>query len=129
MEVSARPDGDANDDGKVDHEDLALFNAQFGLRGPDQSCDFDTDNDVDLDDFKILKDNWHWGVGGAGNLTIEPIPEPAGLSVLALGGLALLRRRAIAPRPGTMGCEPLTRIKAQLGVTVTGSPQWTAGYK
>ena len=32
-------------------------------------------------------------VGGAGNLTIEATPEPATLSLLALSGVALLRRR------------------------------------
>ena len=39
--------------------------------------------------------NLHYNnVGGAGNLTIEATPEPATLSLLALGGLALVRRRS-----------------------------------
>ena len=32
-------------------------------------------------------------IGGAGNLTIEAVPEPATLSLLALGGLAMMRRK------------------------------------
>ena len=91
--------GDANADTKVDHKDLVLFNAQFGLRAPGQSCDFDFDKDVDLDDFKILKGNWHWGVllpapgGGPAPAAVAATPEPATLSLLAIGGLLVLRRR------------------------------------
>ena len=40
-------------------------------------------------DFDLYYNN----VGGAGNLTIEATPEPATLSLLALGGLAVIRRR------------------------------------
>ena len=40
-------------------------------------------------DFKPHYNN----VGGTGNLTIEATPEPATLALLALGGLALVRRR------------------------------------
>jgi len=37
----------------------------------------------------IMSDNWMWASG------VQPagVPEPATLSLLALGGLALLRRR------------------------------------
>lgn len=38
--------------------------------------------------------NLHYNnIGGAGNLTIEAVPEPATLAFLALGGLAMIRRR------------------------------------
>ena len=89
--------GDANGDTKVDHEDLAIFNAQFGLRGPDRSCDFDGDDDVDLDDFKILKDQWGWGVPAPGGAPapseFTATPEPASAVLLLLGLGAVIRRR------------------------------------
>jgi len=45
--------------------------------------DFDKDQDVDLDDFVILKNGW----GAAA------VPEPATLSLLAVAGLAIVRRK------------------------------------
>jgi len=57
--------------------------------------DFNADGVVDLQDFGILKE--HFGEGS----TLNAIPEPASMAVLALlalslpkrGGLAMLRRR------------------------------------
>ena len=50
--------GDANYDGNVDEEDLAIFQSEFGLKGNDLSADFDQDGDVDLSDFAILRANY-----------------------------------------------------------------------
>jgi len=55
--------------------------------------DFDGDYDVDRDDFVILRDNF--GLCAPGKGGSELTPEPAALSLLALGGLALLRRRQL----------------------------------
>ncbi len=41
---------------------------------------------TDIDDFTV-------GFTGVSNITVTPVPEPATLGLLALGGLALLRRR------------------------------------
>lgn len=38
-------------------------------------------------------EDWDWGVDNGTTLWVEHVPEPATLSLLALGGLALLRRR------------------------------------
>jgi cytoskeletal protein CcmA (bactofilin family) len=89
--------GDANGDSKVDEEDLVLLNAQWGDRGAvgTLSCDFDGDGDVDVDDFQIL--NAEWGYDGTGGgapvMPGSETPEPATVSLLAIGGLLILRRR------------------------------------
>ena len=85
--------GDTNGDYIVDHEDLAIFNAQFGLRAPGMSCDFDGDDDVDLEDFRILRGHFGSGVVSAPDAEFAATtPEPATLILLA-GGLPLLLRR------------------------------------
>ena len=49
--------------------------------------DFNGDGVTDFADFQSLLDNWNpAGVGAS------PVPEPACLSVLLLGGAAMLRR-------------------------------------
>ena len=94
--VGAMP-GDADNDGKVDHLDLVLFNEQFGLRGSHLSCDFNNDDVVGIDDLAILRANFGWVLPtapGAGDGSLPTgTPEPATLSLLTLGGLAVLRRR------------------------------------
>ncbi|MDP6544419.1 MAG: PEP-CTERM sorting domain-containing protein, partial [Phycisphaerae bacterium] len=87
--------GDANGDNRVNEADLAILNDQWGLRAPGQSGDFDGDGDVDIDDFNILKGNMGWdGTGGGAPQTPgSETPEPATMSLLAIGGLLILRRR------------------------------------
>jgi hypothetical protein len=86
--------GDANGDNIVDFADVIVFNEQFGMRGAGQTADWNNDLIVDLDDLQILKDNFGFGVGGgAPELPGSETPEPATMSLLALGGLLILRRR------------------------------------
>jgi len=76
--------GDADLDGDVDLDDFVLLKSNWGASDATWAqASFDGDGDVDLDDFSILKANF-------GRTTV---PEPAAISLLALGGLALRRRK------------------------------------
>ena len=87
-------EGDANGDGDVDDLDLALFEAQFGLKGVGHSADVDGDNDVDLDDFVMIRGNFGFtSAPEPAAPDFSSTPEPATMSLLAIGGLLVLRRR------------------------------------
>ena len=76
--------GDANNDGSVDILDLDILGANWGQ--PDRSWDegsFNGDGQVDILDLDTLGANWG---GGA-------VPEPATMALLALGAVAMLRKR------------------------------------
>jgi len=83
--------GDANGNGFVDDVDLAVLLGNWehdaGTITTWELGDFTYDTDVDDDDLAVLLGNWSWAPGGAA------VPEPATLSLLALGGLAATRRR------------------------------------
>jgi len=84
--------GDANGDGVVDLQDFGLLKDNFGMTEGATwgQGDFTGDGAIDLQDFGILKD--HFG-HTTGSIPVTVVPEPATMSLLALGGLAVLRRR------------------------------------
>jgi hypothetical protein len=86
IRIMSRP-GDANGDGEVNLIDLGVLAVNWG-RTDATACwrdsDFDASGAVDLSDLGILATNWGTGV--------EAVPEPGTISLLALGGLAMLRR-------------------------------------
>lgn len=86
---------DANDDGIVSLADFLILRANFGSGAnvTYDDGDFNEDGSVSLADFLILRANFGSGSGDAPVPALPPIPEPASLSLLTLGGLTLLRRR------------------------------------
>ena len=89
--------GDVDGDGNVDLTDMGLFEAQFGQSGLPlppgaNSPDLDKDGDVDLDDLVFIRDNFGY-VSPPSPSASAATPEPATMTVLALGGLMVLRRR------------------------------------
>jgi fibronectin-binding autotransporter adhesin len=88
-------DGDANGDQNVDADDLAIFQAQFGgvVNGLGDA-DFNGDGFVTLADFAIMRGNWGATAGEAPSVEdLSATPEPATMSLLAIGGMLMLRRR------------------------------------
>ena len=80
--------GDADKNGAVDVVDLGILATNYDTPAGATWAkgDFNADGAVDVIDLGILATNYGWAATG-------PVPEPVCLSLLAVGGVALLRRR------------------------------------
>ena len=86
--------GDANGDGCVDDLDLTALAVNWQQATSDwDKGDFNGDGIVNDLDLTALAVNWQTGCGGVGGLAAAGVPEPCALGLLALGGVAVLRRR------------------------------------
>ena len=75
--LSTRP-GDANGDDQVNLDDFGVLKANLGAAGTIAHGDFSPDGRIDLNDFGVLKENF----GGP-----AAVPEPSSLVLLALASL------------------------------------------
>jgi probable HAF family extracellular repeat protein len=83
--------GDFNHDGVVNAADIDLLYANFTAKTGTFNSLYDLNGDgvVGFLDFQILLSYWN---PGGWNFAPSEVPEPASLSVILLGGLAVLRR-------------------------------------
>jgi hypothetical protein len=80
--------GDGNNDGSIDATDYANWFNNVGVSvTPWTNGDFNGDGAVDATDYAL----WFNNVGAG--VSAGPVPEPATMTLLVLGGLAILRRR------------------------------------
>ena len=87
------PMGDATLDGTVGIDDFSVLLAHWGSTSTNWADgNFIGAGNIGIDDFSILLSNWGANSPAFGSSMTLETPEPATLVLLALGGLAILRR-------------------------------------
>ncbi len=90
--VATALDGDANLDGIVNGQDIALTASNWLSTGANLA-DLNFDGIVNGQDFAIVASNWLSAAGGSGSAATA-VPEPSTLLLMVLGALGLLTRRS-----------------------------------
>lgn len=83
--------GDANGDGMVDEDDLAIVNINFGAFGDEADGDLNGDGIVNDEDLTLVLRNFGQSLPSA-----TDVPEPGSALLLGLGLLCLTQRRKCA---------------------------------
>jgi probable HAF family extracellular repeat protein len=82
--------GDANADHKVDINDLTIVLTSYNQTGMSWGTgDFNSDGKVDINDLTIVLTNYNQSAGSSA-AGLGAVPEPAGLTLAALGAFGLL---------------------------------------
>ncbi len=108
--VGLAKNGDANDDGAVDMQDLQILGANWLKPATNWAQgDLNDDGIVNMQDLLIVEQNWNSSGSFEGAITsleaqgefpgVGPVPEPASLGLLFLGGLGLVLKRRSSRRP------------------------------
>lgn len=86
--------GDANLNGSVSTDDLAILAGNFGASNRGWATgDFNADGNVGTPDLAILAGNFGQGLPPVQVATTPLVPEPASLALIAFGGLFVAQRR------------------------------------
>jgi hypothetical protein len=84
--------GDINEDGIVNFSDYLLLSQNFNKTGEWSQGDLSGDGVINFSDYLLLSQNFSKTFPGSVDGTT--VPEPATLSLIILGGLAMLRRKS-----------------------------------
>lgn len=86
--------GDYNQNGVVDTADYVVWRNSFGQTGPNLPADGNGNGQIDDGDHSVWKSNFGASIGGSANSSIQTVPEPGTLTLIA-ALLALIARRRV----------------------------------
>ena len=102
VSVTTPISGDANYDGIVNGQDIALVASEWLRTGNGLPGDVNFDGTVNGQDIAMIASNW-LQTGGAGTAIV--VAEPSALFLAVLGSLASLARRRRSPRRAAIGVQ------------------------